>query len=261
METKKTNHYDVVASDARIKEILDSVESFEDVDSIPNRQNLTYNNGYYVNCTSVFIDIRGSSKFSETHTRPVIGKIYRAYISECVAIMNNDPNCREVVITGDCVHGIMNTPFKSDVDRAMQTTYSLNALINVLNWRLKQKGYKQISCGIGIAYGRALMIQAGFKGSKLNEVIWMGDVVNEASNLCHQGNKNYRKPIQVSSSVYNNLNAVNKNLLSPVNSGILGSVHYECDIVNSEMYEWLEKKKKSASNYQGGIANLLYGSN
>ena len=28
------------------------------------------------------------------------------------------------------------------------------------------------------------MVQAGYSGSGLNEVVWMGDVVNEASNLC-----------------------------------------------------------------------------
>lgn len=37
--------------------------------------------------------------------------------------------------------------------------------------------------GIGLAYGRALMIKAGYKGSTINEVVWMGDVVNEASKL------------------------------------------------------------------------------
>jgi class 3 adenylate cyclase len=172
--------------------------------------------------------------------------------------MNNDPNCREVVINGDCVHGIMNTQNEIDIDRAFQTAYSLNSLINILNWRLEQKNYTPITCGIGIAYGRALMMQAGFKGSGLNEVIWMGDVVNEASNLCHQGNKNGRKAIQVSASIFNNLNSLNKALLTPIYSGIYGSIHYEGDIVNKDMNDWLiNQKSRTTTQTPLVIASLL----
>jgi len=258
METKTTNSYDAATSDARLKEILDSAEAFEEVNSIPGREKLTYANGFYVNCTAVFIDIRESSKLPEKHTRPVLGKIYRAYLSECVAVMNSDPNCRDIVINGDCVSGIMNTPCKVDVDRAFETAFSLNSLINILNWRLEQKGYTPIRCGIGIAYGRALMMKAGYKGSGLNDVIWMGDVVNHASNLCHQGNKGIRKAIQVSTEVYNILNSHNKGLLSPVYGG-LGLIHsqYEGDIVHRDMDKWLSDRKQAAS--RNSLAALLAG--
>lgn len=259
METKITTTYDVAASDTRLKEILDSSEAFNEVDAIPSRDRLTYSNGFYVNCTAVFIDIRGSSQLPQNHTRPVLGKIYRAYLSECLSIMNNDPNCREVVITGDCVSGIMNTTSKQDIDRAFQTAYSLNALINVLNWRLEQKRYTPINCGIGIAYGRALMIQAGFKGWGLNDVIWMGDVVNQASNLCHQGNKYPRKPIQVSKSVFDNLNQHNKSLLHPVYGGLGITTQYEGDIINQTMDIWLTEQKQQAA-YRKASATTLLGS-
>ena len=254
METKITTTYDVATSDARLKEIIDSSETFDEVNTIPSRDKLTYSNGFYVNCTAVFIDIRESSKLPEKHKRPVLGKIYRAYLSECVALMNNDPNCREVVINGDCVSGIMNTPYKLDIDRSFATAFSLNSLVNILNWRLEQKSYTPIRCGIGIAYGRALMMKAGYKGSGLNDVIWMGDVVNESSNLCHQGNKGIRKPIQVSTVVFNNLNQQNKNLLSPVYGGLgLNSIQYEGDIINTAMNDWLTEKKASSRALASGL--------
>lgn len=244
METKTTNSYAVADSNTRIKEILDSSESFEELNSIPGREKLTYSNGFYVNCTSVFIDIRDSSQLPQKHTRPVLGKIYRSYLSECVAVMNSDPNCREIIITGDSVHGIMNTPLKPHINMAFSTAARLNSLVMILNWRLEQKGYTTIRCGIGIDYGRALMMKAGYKGSGLNDVIWMGDVVNQASNLCHQGNKEIRKPLQVSACIYDNLNEHNKNLLSPVYGGLdLSSMHYEGDVINIEMNDWLEKEK------------------
>ena len=73
--------YDHVASDTRIQQILNSSESFDEVKEIPTRSKLTYSNGYYVDCTALFIDIRDSSKLPENHNRPVLGKLYRAYLS------------------------------------------------------------------------------------------------------------------------------------------------------------------------------------
>ncbi len=247
--------YDYLRSDERIQEILNSAEAFEEVDSIPARSKLTYSNGFYVNCTAVFIDIRESSKLPETHTRPVVGKIYRSFLSECVAVMNGNANCSEVFINGDCVSGVFNTPYKSDIDAAFDTAANLNSLTQMLNWRLENKGYKQIRCGIGMDYGRALMLKAGYSGSGLNDVIWMGDVVNGASNLCHQGNKGGRQTLQVSRDIYRNLKDEYKKFLYPVPNALYPT-HYEGEVINSAMDKWL-KDKKEASRSMQGLASLL----
>lgn len=239
----KTFIYSVEGSDARIKEILDSAETFEEVDTIPARNSLTFSNGFYVNCTAVFIDIRGSSKLTKTHNRPVIGKLYRSYISECVAIMNADPNCKEVFISGDCVSGIFDSPYKFQIVSAFETAGKLSTLIELLNWRLSNKGYKPIICGIGIAYGRALMIKAGASGSGVNDVVWIGDVVNEAAHLCHEGNRDYRRSVQVSNSVFNNLTDEYKKFCSPI--GLIAQT-YETDIYDVLMRKYFEEEKKKA---------------
>lgn len=247
--------YDHLCSDERIQGILNSAEAFEEVDSIPARSRLTYSNGFYVNCTAVFIDIRASSKLPESHTRPVVGKIYRAFLSECVAVMNGNANCSEVFINGDCVSGIFDTPNKSDIDAAFETAARLNSLTQILNWRLENKGYKQIRCGIGMDYGRALMLKAGYSGSGLNDVIWMGDVVNGASNLCHQGNKGGRQVAQVSCDIYRNLKDEYKGFLYPVPNALYPT-HFEGDVINLAMDKWL-KDQKEASKLRLGLANLL----
>lgn len=236
------------ASDERIREILDSAESFEESNEIPGRDKLTYSNGYYINCTALFIDIRDSSGLAAKHTRPVLGKIYRAYLSECVAVMNGDLNCREVFINGDCVSGIFNTPYKSNIDDVFSTAARLNSVTKILNWRLERKGYAAVDCGIGIAYGRALMLKAGYKGSGINDVIWMGDVVNEASNLCHEGNRGENEVLQVSTTVFNNLNEHNKGLLSPLYKSLFysGPDQYQGNVINTEMEEYLDELKKKA---------------
>lgn len=244
---KPYNHID---SDSRIQEILNSSESFEEVQSIPSRDRLTYNNGFYVNCTALFIDIRGSSELPMKHKRPVLGKIYRSYLSECVAIMNGNNACREVFINGDCVSGIFDTPRKSDIDSVFLTACILNSVVNILNWRLEKKGYSPIKCGIGMDYGRALMLKAGYKGSGINDVIWMGDVVNSASNLCHQANKFPREPLLVSADFYQNLNDHNKGLLNPVYCGFVLPSHYEGNVVHEEMKAWLNEQREKENRRQ-----------
>jgi class 3 adenylate cyclase len=248
-------------SDSRLQEILEApAGAYEEVNSIPDRARLTYANGFYVNCTAVFIDIRDSSKLTSLHTTPVLGKIYRAYISECIAVLNAFEECKEIFIAGDCVSGIFNTPFKSDINGALFAAGALNSLIQHLNWRLEKKGYAAIRCGVGISYGRALMIKSGFNGSGLNDVVWMGNVVNEASNLCHQGNKNGRQPVQVANVVYENVCDEYKRLLQPVNGGLWGNtLQYEADLLVVKMKNWLEAKKPT--NQLISLAALSQGQN
>jgi class 3 adenylate cyclase len=264
MEANYIN-YDHERSDSRIKEILDSAETFDEVNSIPARSALTYSNGFYVNCTALFIDIRGSSNLAEKHTRPVLGKLYRAYLSECVAVMNGNINCREVFINGDCVSGIFNTNLKSDIDGVFSTAATLSSITQILNWRLEQKNYATFLCGIGIAYGRALMLKAGYNGSGINDVIWMGDVVNEASNLCHDGNRGPRSSLQVSTTVRVNLNDHNKGLLKPVAKHYMHQIdQYEGEVSISLLSNYLdglkkksEEAKRATAISQGGLLAAL----
>ena len=96
--------YSYTGSSDRIKAILDQpVGSFEEVDGLPDRDKLTFTNGFYGMCSAVFIDIRESSGLTDKHKRPTLAKIYRAFISEMVAVLNSDLNVREVNIVGDCV--------------------------------------------------------------------------------------------------------------------------------------------------------------
>lgn len=263
METNYSS-FDYVKSDERIQEILDSAETFDEVDDIPSRDRLTYSNGFYVNCTAMFIDIRASSELANNHTRPVLGKLYRSYLSECVAAINGDSRCREIFINGDCVSGIFSTPMKSDIDAVFSTAAQLYSVTEILNWRLEQKGYTSFHCGLGIAYGRSLMLKAGHKGSGINDVIWMGDVVNEASNLCHDGSRGSRKALQVSTTVFSNLNDHNRNLLTPVHSTSIQQIdQYEGYVVNMTMDQYLtalkkksEELKRLAQTLRGGLLGL-----
>lgn len=237
---KPTNTpFSLEASDARMRSILGLTDdAFVATGHIPSPGRLTYENGFYVECAALFVDIRGSSALPQKHTQPVLGRIYRAYLSECVAVLNQDPNCGEIFIQGDCVGAVFHAPDDADVDSVFTRAGELNSVLLHLNWRLSQHGYSALKCGIGMSAGRALMIQAGYKGSGINDVVWMGDVVNEAAKLCHLGNRDSNKPIQVSASAYNRLSTVNRKLLDRVSPVFVGSSDYQGNFVSTEMADW-----------------------
>lgn len=237
---KATNTaYNFSDSLSRIDEILNAPNTnYEERDTIPTT-GLTYNNGYYVNCTAIFVDICDSSDMTDAQKRPVLAKIYRSFISEMVAMFNGFAECREISINGDCVWAVFDTPYKHDVDSAFYAACKANALIEVLNYKLKKKGYITYNANIGMDYGRALMIQAGYKGSAIKDIIWMGDVVNSACHLCSEERYYWDKRILIGSSVYQNLNNDNKKLCDIFDAS---RDIYISDAVNTEIYNWLEGK-------------------
>ncbi len=245
MESKKANTYTYKVEDSacRMDDILDANDNnYCDKTSIPARSDLTFKNGYYVNVTAIFIDIVGSSDMTDEHKRPTLAKMYRAFLSECVAIMNAETACKEININGDCVWGVFDTPYKSDIDNVISVSAKLNSMIKILNYKLRKKKYSEISVGIGIDYGRALMVKAGYAGSGINDIIWMGDVVNSACHLCGKAGRNGREVIVISEFLYNCLNEHHQGLFTRCSEW--HSTDYEGDIINSAMENWYNENCK-----------------
>jgi len=186
------------------------------------------------------MDIRESSKLPDKYRRPTLAKIFRSYISESVAVLNANSKCKEINIHGDSVWGVFNTPKMSDIDSAFSTAARLSSVVDILNCRFKKKtnNIEPITVGIGMDYGRALMLKAGYKGSAINDVVWMGDVVNQATNLCSYGNKSYGdRELMLSSVIHQNLNEHNQSLVY-YNSG---RSCYHGNIHNTAMNNWVNQ--------------------
>ena len=176
---------------------------------------------------------------TDEHKRSVLAKLYRSFISECTAIMNSESSCKEISINGDCVWGVFDTPYKSDIDNVFAVSAKLNSMVKILNYKLRKKGYSTISVGIGIDYGHALMVKAGYSGSGLNDVIWMGDVVNSACHIANHAGRDGKKPILVSSCIYSNLDEDNQEFLSSTSIG--WDTYYQADVIDVDMEKWYEK--------------------
>ena len=160
MEVKSEIDYNYLDSISRIDDYLNNHNDYQECGDIPARNRLTYSNGFYVDCYALFVDIRSSSKLPEQHQKRVLARIYRSYISELTAIMQDFSNCKEINIVGDCVSGIFSHNTKDDVMQPFQAAYTINGVVQILNHKLEQKGWSPIKIGIGLASGKALMIQA-----------------------------------------------------------------------------------------------------
>ncbi|APZ33944.1 adenylate/guanylate cyclase domain-containing protein [Microbacterium aurum] len=232
--------YSHVTSSDRIKSILDQpAGSFEETDSLPDRDKLTFTNGFYSTCSAIFIDVRDSSGLTAKYKRPTLAKIYRAFISEMVAVLNSIPNVREVSIVGDCVWAVYNTPFVSDITQVFDVACRANTLLRLLNHHYAKKNIGALQIGIGVDDGRALMIKAGFSGSGINDVVYMGDVVNSAAHLAHEAGRGRNPPIYVGGVVYVNLPADDQKLLSSKHLSGHGTV-YVGEVVSADMNDYVD---------------------
>ncbi|MCK2023572.1 hypothetical protein KZC52_11600 [Microbacterium sp. kSW2-24] len=232
--------FDYVSSSERIKAILGQPSgTFEQTNSLPDRDKLTFTNGFYGKSSAIFIDIRGSSALTTKYTRPTLAKIYRAFISEMVAVLNSVSCVREVNIVGDCVWAVYNTPYKPDIRNVFEAACTANTLLKLLNHHYAKSDIEPLEIGIGVDYGRTLMIKAGFSGSGINDVVYMGDVVNSAAHLAHEAGRGYNKPIYVGSDIYGNLPEADATLLSLTWLASHGNV-YVGDLVKKDMEGWVE---------------------
>jgi class 3 adenylate cyclase len=236
----KYRSYEYLDGAKRIREILNQSDlDYQEKDSLPSRDDLTFKNGFYSYCSALFIDIRKSSELPNKHTRPVLARLYRAFVSEMVAVFSGDVYVREVNIVGDCVWAVYNTPRQTDIDDVFGRAYTANSMVNILNKELTKRGISNIEVGIGMSYGRALMVKAGYEGSGMNDVVYMGDVVNQAAKLAAQGNKTYSdRTFMVGDILYSNLKDDNKALLA-------WSSTRQCwhgDVVRTDIDAWMKEQ-------------------
>ena len=161
------------------------------------------------------------------------------FLSEMVAVLNSDLYVREVNIVGDCVWAVYKTTQKTHIDDVFGIAYQANTLIKLLNHHYAKKGIDPLKIGIGVDYGRVLMIKAGFSGSGINDVVYMGDVVNRAAHLAHEAGRGWADPIFVGAVFEQNLNDHNKALLTSRYVNDLGTVHTG-NVVSTPMNDWVD---------------------
>ena len=239
METN-SKKYNFKESFKRIDDILfEPDKSFEESNTVPSRNNLTYKNGFYVDCSAIAITLGGAANLQTKYTMPMLTKIYRAFISETVAILNSNELCLDIKINGEFLSGIYNTPRKADIDAMFSDAARITSLVKTLSRKLEERGLHKVSACIGMDYGRSLMVKAGYSGSGINEIFWIGDVFGRSAQLRGLAKK-HKGPEStfVSPKIFINLGEYHKRLLQkhPSHNCYMG------DVVNVTMDEWNEKE-------------------
>jgi class 3 adenylate cyclase len=236
----KCDHADFKVKDSvdRIKQISETKDTnYQKGDYFPAHDELTNTNGFYVKCSALCVSFHDLYEFSGCQTDLSLTKIYRAYISEVAAIMNSNPKCAEIKIAKNCIWGVFNTPFSEDIDELLSTAGKISSLINMINSKFAGST-KKMKIGIGMSYGEALVFKVGYKGSSSDEVIWMGDVIEEASKLASYGNKEATdRQTMLSESIHYNLSNENKAIFSPNSARNC----YHGDIANLFMDKWYKQ--------------------
>lgn len=251
--------YDFEARLKIIEETLSSSLDTRDQEGSFNIKEMNDNQAIYIECVSIFVDLRDSTKFVQESNlyRKSLGKIYKTYISEIVAIVNSFKTCWEIDIVGDCVSAVFIKKRKDDdiYKDGLSAASMCNGMLKVLNEKYKQKWEDKvfIKAGIGLASGNAMVMKVGLFGSKeIKEGIYIGDVVNKASKLCDKASKDGNSPIFVSQEIYDHSNIIansktNKtfeNMLDPFDAGKeddLESIYYG-SFYRTAMNDWVENQ-------------------
>ncbi|MCQ3816726.1 adenylate/guanylate cyclase domain-containing protein [Staphylococcus xylosus] len=206
MKTQK-REFNLEDSLERIDKVLNATLNITDSKVIPDKESLTYTSGKRVECTSIFVDLRGSSKFVEsTRQNKSLGKLYQSYIREVVAIINSFDTSRQINIVGDCVSAVFSENKQEDnmVKDILQAASMIQGMMKVLNKKYKKKwgDIEEVRAGVGIAKGEALVLLAGLPYTDVKETIYMGEVVNQASKMCDLAYKDCTEAICVTEDIY-----------------------------------------------------------
>ena len=242
--------YDYEASRDRVEEILSSKTEIVKKDKIPsNDDEFTYSNGIKSWVGAIFIDIVGSSNLCKSADENT-ARIFRAFCSEIIAILKENPNYRQIGIRGDCVYSINTTPKQGDLVEMFITAARIHTFMNMFRKLLEMHGYKPIKAGIGLGCSEDLIVKAGQSGSGINDKIWIGKAVVEASHLGDIAYRNGIEPIAMSPLFYENVHE----LLEKRNEGYKTWIKphkdnpysyyssidfYHCDVVITDFDKWI----------------------
>ena len=193
----------------KVKEILDNNFTVEDVTYVPeiSDSKLTFGNkGLQFEATTLYIDLRESTKILNKHNKSTIAKIHKAYLFTTVKIATSlGGQVRS--FNGDSVlaffQGTTKTTLSNAVKAAMQIRYMIANSESGINTLLSK--YSAVDFGIGLDDGKILCVKVGVGGDEnTKDLIWIGNPVNKSvviSDDCKAS-----EYIGISSYVYSNLN-------------------------------------------------------
>lgn len=178
-----------------------------------------FDNGIvFVTVVSVCVDWTNTRQQSDRVT--ITKAIYEAFCEH--------PKCKDVLSMDNHIVAVFDTPFKTDINATLDSVGKINAMFNLVD---KVYQYK-ISCGIGMHYGKVLLIK--YSDGENPIYSWSGEGIGIAVKLSDEPRINSRK-VRASFTVVNNLKEDYQNLFTKVDF----EKYYEADPVNIAMNKWI----------------------
>jgi len=232
--------YDYKQSQRNILKILTSKTIVEQKVSIPmSKEDFSFENGIYAKTSAIFIDIVNSSVLFKRAKPEKLARMIRAFVTELITILKDDPNRREIGIRGDCVYGIYSTPHKDDVRNVFDMACTVNSFLSMFGKILEDNSLPKITAGIGLGYdGHELIIKTGFGDAGISDLVWIGDAVVDASKLSSEAGRNGHDSIFMDSGFFTRIRKgdagkgkVNADLIDEAQSDKLNETVYSTDAV------------------------------
>lgn len=174
----------------KVKSIIDEKFETTEVSYVPKLDDgkLTFGNtGLKFTGSSLYIDLRGSTKVLNKHNRATVAKLHMSFFHTIVKIANSlGGNVRS--FNGDSAliffHGNLKKTLSKTVKCAMQIKYMIANSESGINTKLKK--YSELNFGIGIDHGEILCTKVGIGGEHNRDLFWVGNAVNRSTVLGDQ---------------------------------------------------------------------------
>jgi len=186
--------------------IIDSKFDIQDCYYIPDVDcsQLTFGNkGLRFKATTLYIDMRESTKILNKHNRGTVAKLHMAYFHTIVKIAKSlGGEVRSFNGDGMLVFFLGDT--KTTINIAVQAALQMKYMLTESSVVSKLAKYSALNYGIGVDHGTIVCTKVGIQGFNNRDLVWIGNPVNKAVKIgdkCKAPNH-----IGISQHVYGQLN-------------------------------------------------------
>ena len=163
-------------------------------------------------------------------------------------ILEKKDTFRQIGIRGDCVYAIYSASTKSDLDDIFNCAILINTFQNMFQKILSANKFPTFKIGIGLGASEDLIVKTGKKGDGINDNIWIGSAVVNASKLSSEANREYNDAIVMDGTFYFNIKELKANAEHDYSfyatqrlSESLREYVYSFDMILVEFNDWIEK--------------------
>ncbi len=150
----------------------------------------TYDKAFKSFSTAIFVDIVESTKLFQDQDKEDVLKVVRVFTRGILDILTlSGIDYVTCGIRGDEVYCIYPSGQQRDIHDLVYLTTRLSAFIMKLSEEVKKKYGFRFTAGVGLASSEDVVGKAGYKGTGINDLVWIGSGVTSAAYLAKQANR------------------------------------------------------------------------